>query len=448
MQEAQRLQDELDNEARLNQLAISRMQAQAQAEETLLQAQRIFAQQIANAEQENMRMLHNSFEVARRLDEQWKTERDHALEATRRIQRQWDTENARLEEQRRYAQQVQLEEQRKAELARRDMELAQRLQREWGNGAGIHPKPRGISGGNGVQRGVAETLGTQRLIEREQQRKIKEKQNSWEFSSESESGGGIIGEKINFSRPILAKQPPLQRQQPVRLPQQKPITQQPLRQQPSLHPQQQKAPPLLECLACMESFKMTEMCVFICSHAYCKDCTKGNVLTYSNRHIQLKKKKKKSTEAFAAALKSKTPLKCCGRIIPISPATRFLSATFISSYNLLILESTTRKPKYCVKCSTFIPPVHIHGTIGTCTKCRWRTCTLCGKKEHAGVCAEDKEGKELLRLATQKGWKSCPRCSRVVDKVDGCLHMTCKCGHQWCWSCLKDWGKCGSRCPR
>jgi hypothetical protein len=252
------------------------MQAQAQAEETLLQAQRIFAQQIADAEHENMRMLHNSFEAARRLDEQWKTERDHALEATQRIQRQWDAENAQLEEQRRYAQQVQLEEQRKAELARRDMEFAQSLQREWGNGAGIQAKPRGILGGKGVQRGVAETVRAQRLVEFEQLRKLKEERNLWEISNESKSEDGVVGGKPNFSRPTFTKQPPFQRQQTVRPPQQKPIIQQPLQRQPSLHPQQQKAPPLLECLACMESFKMTEMCVFTCSHAYCKDCTKGN----------------------------------------------------------------------------------------------------------------------------------------------------------------------------
>jgi hypothetical protein len=270
------LQDEISNEEHLNQLAISRTQAQAQAKETLIQAQRIFAQQIANAEQENERMLYKSFKAARRFDEQWETERDHTLEATQKIQRQWDAENAQLEEQRRYAQQVQLEEQRKAELVKRDMELAQRLQREWGNGPGVYPKPRDILREKGVQRGHVETLRAQRLTEFKQQQKLKEERNLWENSSESKSEDGTASKKINFSRPISTRQPPIQLQRTVKPPQQKPVTQQPPRWQSNLHPQEQRAPTLLECLACMESFKMTQMCVLTCSHAYCKDCTKGN----------------------------------------------------------------------------------------------------------------------------------------------------------------------------
>ncbi|BFZ09290.1 hypothetical protein BsWGS_12329 [Bradybaena similaris] len=33
----------------------------------------------------------------------------------------------------------------------------------------------------------------------------------------------------------------------------------------------------------------------------------------------------------------------------------------------------------------------------------------------------------------------CPKCSRFIDKNGGCMHMSCRCGHQFCWLCLKDW---------
>jgi len=33
----------------------------------------------------------------------------------------------------------------------------------------------------------------------------------------------------------------------------------------------------------------------------------------------------------------------------------------------------------------------------------------------------------------------CPRCEIPIEKSTGCPHMTCPCGHQFCWYCLKDY---------
>jgi hypothetical protein len=51
-------------------------------------------------------------------------------------------------------------------------------------------------------------------------------------------------------------------------------------------------------------------------------------------------------------------------------------------------------------------------------------------------------------LAEKKGWKTCPKCSQVVERTEGCLHMTCRCKAQWCYSCLRDWSVCNSTCER
>jgi hypothetical protein len=32
----------------------------------------------------------------------------------------------------------------------------------------------------------------------------------------------------------------------------------------------------------------------------------------------------------------------------------------------------------------------------------------------------------------------CPKCEIPIEKTTGCPHMTCPCGHQFCWFCLKD----------
>lgn len=32
----------------------------------------------------------------------------------------------------------------------------------------------------------------------------------------------------------------------------------------------------------------------------------------------------------------------------------------------------------------------------------------------------------------------CPKCDIPIQKISGCPHMTCPCGHHFCWYCYKD----------
>ena len=46
---------------------------------------------------------------------------------------------------------------------------------------------------------------------------------------------------------------------------------------------------------------------------------------------------------------------------------------------------------------------------------------------------------ELLTYFYKLNCKKCPKCKIIIDKDNGCSHMTCRCGYDFCWYCLKRW---------
>ncbi|WVZ92638.1 hypothetical protein U9M48_038687 [Paspalum notatum var. saurae] len=92
-----------------------------------------------------------------------------------------------------------------------------------------------------------------------------------------------------------------------------------------------------------------------------------------------------------------------------------------------------------------------------CPSCRRIFCARCAVAPwHAGVtCAEygrlrkgdrGREDMLLVEMAKGKKWKRCPKCEYFVEKRDGCLHITCRCGFQFCYGCGGSWGTTHSRC--
>ncbi|KAG4438121.1 hypothetical protein IFR05_006401 [Cadophora sp. M221] len=331
-----------------------------------------------------------------------KEESDRRTSEAKRLSKQWaQEEQYPLRAQEKYAQKVEQEEREKAEKIRKNREAAQKAQQEWEMAA------------------LARETEVMRLEERErrkqvemdriaeEQRKLKiQREKAW-ASEMKERNRKISEEKKRLEAENIAKWQRKQRERERRA----------------------KLPKTAECVSCMEVGREKDMAIFPCNHPYCGDCIKG---------------------AFKSAYKSRSLFQCCGTPVPTSSVTRNLSSSFIGKYNLMVLELKTKKPKYCssARCNKFIPPAEIHGPIAICPYCKAKTCVACGSKEHSGVCAEDKAGKAVEALAQKKGWKQCPKCSQILERTEGCLHMTCRCKAEWCYSCLRDWSVCRSTCGR
>ena len=85
-----------------------------------------------------------------------------------------------------------------------------------------------------------------------------------------------------------------------------------------------------------------------------------------------------------------------------------------------------------------------------CKACLAKHCRLCGRAWKHGdythdnlSCDEFAAGLEILtetgRNRMPAHMHNCPRCSTLIEKDGGCDHMTCGCGHQFCWICGQNW---------
>jgi hypothetical protein len=103
------------------------------------------------------------------------------------------------------------------------------------------------------------------------------------------------------------------------------------------------------------------------------------------------------------------------------------------------LKTPTRERYYCANkdCGQFIPPVvQERETFALCQNCEHTTCKLCRGLQHDGDCAgPSREDEQAFALIKKEGYQTCSECDRVVERTQGCPHMTCYCGHEFCYHC-------------
>lgn len=176
------------------------------------------------------------------------------------------------------------------------------------------------------------------------------------------------------------------------------------------------------CHACFESFEKETLVALPCDHYWCRDCLSR---ACSNVRNDIDKEIRCDAECVV-------PLDLAVEVVPEAESKRLKSK----------LEEFERPPKeryYCAnrECGEFIPPVfRKFGPLAECKKCGYSTCKLCRDLEHEGECAgPTKEDEQTLALIEKEHYQKCSECCRVVERTQGCPHMTCYCGHEFCYHC-------------
>ncbi|KAH9853201.1 hypothetical protein C2E23DRAFT_700866, partial [Lenzites betulinus] len=152
-------------------------------------------------------------------------------------------------------------------------------------------------------------------------------------------------------------------------------------------------------------------------------------------------------EMFENAVAAKSlfePPQCCHVRVELSIADEHLDRVLVREYQEKMREFQVPAGDrvYCHSCSSFLGSHSLAPSTLRCVNCVERTCAGCGGHAHPGeACQEAGEG-PVLDMAAERGWQRCVSCKFLVERREGCPHMNCICGAQFCYLCGSLWGKC------
>ncbi|KAI8624302.1 hypothetical protein F5Y19DRAFT_322923 [Xylariaceae sp. FL1651] len=188
-------------------------------------------------------------------------------------------------------------------------------------------------------------------------------------------------------------------------------------------------------MVCKEDFPTSKLAKLKCGHRWCRVCLK--------RRFEL-----------SISDTQHMPPKCCTPdYIPLKHVNRLFNDGFKRTWNQKFAEFSARDRIHCPskRCRELIQPNQIrHYKTGrssaTCRGCNTRICCACYNKWHESKhCPADEETVQFLKTAKEEGWQRCYKCTAMVELKEGCNHMTCRCGAEFCMICGERWKTC--ECP-
>jgi hypothetical protein len=119
------------------------------------------------------------------------------------------------------------------------------------------------------------------------------------------------------------------------------------------------------------------------------------------------------------------PPRCCRQAIPFDRVENKLSPDYVRRFKVAEVGFGTKNRVYCSnrECGIFVLPNNVLGDIGHCQGCGSDACAICKQAGHSGDCPDDPDLQATLKLASEKGWRRCNNCHRMVEISYGCNHM-------------------------
>ncbi|KAG6841624.1 hypothetical protein C0991_009049 [Blastosporella zonata] len=183
------------------------------------------------------------------------------------------------------------------------------------------------------------------------------------------------------------------------------------------------------CPVCFDD--VTEPVTLPCGHSWCRDClTHYLTCSVSNKCFPLTclGKNVKCTEHI--------PLQVARRILTIPQFDGVVDAAYAA-----YIQAHSDEFHYCP--TPDCPQIYRHAprdTVLQCPSCLLRICPSCHVEAHDGFACPDPEGdkKRLQQWMKDHDVKPCPGCKVLIERAEGCNHMTCtQCKTHICWVCLQ-----------
>ncbi|RIB28050.1 hypothetical protein C2G38_1619025 [Gigaspora rosea] len=171
------------------------------------------------------------------------------------------------------------------------------------------------------------------------------------------------------------------------------------------------------CSVCYNSTSEYPLIVDSCVHELniCRDCVV--------RHIQ-------SDILKGNIINIQCPSADCEATLSYNDIKRLVPKNLFERYGLFLLRHVIRQLedfRWCKRQGCGWGQEHCSGDeepIMTCHACMFKTCFTCDVPWHEGItCEQFKENME----------------NDPHEKKEGCEHMACICGYEFCWLCLSDY---------
>ena len=197
-----------------------------------------------------------------------------------------------------------------------------------------------------------------------------------------------------------------------------------------------------ECPICGEEFIVNgKNKVKKCGHAFCDGCW------YDFLSIKIKENKLPSIKCLDYNCDSKLSDEFIINLL--NSDTNLIKKYKKYKIELEVINDPNKKLCPFPNCDSFLELKELQHKYIKC-KNNHTFCFLCLKEPHGNLPCNEKMDESMVEFAKNNFVKKCPNCGVVIEKKDGCNHITCaKCQYQWCWLCNEkyesdhfDTGKC------